>query len=91
MTQARRCRPCWVACSAGGAGEVAVFSRGTLIGFTGMLEAAGIMPASPGGAGLGALNARLNAPLSPFGAMLGELSATGKASLTFRLSGPQLH
>ena len=56
-----------------------------------MLEAAGIMPASPGGAGLGALNARLNAPLSPFGAMLGELSATGKASLTFRLSGPQLH
>lgn len=70
-----------------------VFSRGTLAGFAGMLEAAGIRPVSPGGAELGALNARLNAPLyvSPFGALLDGLEATGKASLTFRLGDRQLH
>ena len=70
-----------------------VFSRGTLAGFAGMLEAAGIRPVSPGGAELGALNARLNAPLyaSPFDGLLDGLSATGKATLTFRLRVRQLH
>ena len=70
-----------------------VFSRGTLAEFAGMLEAAGIRPVSPGGAELGALNARLNAPLyvSPFGALLDGLAATGKATLTFRRGGRQLH